>query len=73
MFQKDIFINRQSYKNQKNGKLMGRRVTIMIDEENFKKLHILQSKLLKQTNASVSFSKVLNETIAMGLKKMNNI
>ena len=73
MLQKDILINRQSYKNQKNGKFMGRRVTIMIDEENFKKLRILQSKLLKQTDSSVSFSKVLNETVAIGLKKVNNI
>jgi len=48
---------------------MSRRVTIMIDEENYKKLRILQSKLLKQTNSSVSFSKVLNETVAIGLKK----
>ena len=69
MFQKDIFVNQQSYMNQKNGKDMSRRVTIMIDEENFKKLRILQSKLLKQTDSSVSFSKVLNETVAIGLKK----
>jgi len=48
---------------------MGRRVTIMIDEDNFKKLRILQSKLLKETDSSVSFSKVLNETVATGLKK----
>ena len=73
MLQKNISINQQSYKNQKNGKFMGRRVTIMIDEENFKKLRILQSKLLKQTDSSVSFSKVLNETVAIGLKKVNNI
>ena len=52
---------------------MGRRVTIMIDEENFRKLRILQSKLLKQTDSSVSFSKVLNETVTIGLKKVNNI
>ena len=68
-----LIINRQSYKNQKNGEFMGRRVTIMIDEDNFKKLRILQSKLLKETDSSVSFSKVLNETVATGLKKMNNI
>ena len=73
MLQKYIFVNRQSYKNQKNALFMGRRVTIMIDEENFKKLRILQSKLLKQTELSVSFSKVLNETVAIGLKKSNNI
>ena len=48
---------------------MSRRITVMIDDENFKKLRILQSKLLKQTEASVSFSKVLNETISDCLKK----
>ena len=52
---------------------MSRRITIMIDDENFKKLRILQSKLLKQTDSSVSFSKVLNETISNCLKKVNNI
>ena len=44
----------------------------MLDDENFKKLRILQSKLLKQTDSSVSFSKVLNETISGCLKKMSN-
>jgi len=49
---------------------MGRRITIMIDDENFKKLRILQSKLLKQTDSSVSFSRVLNDTISNCLKKV---
>ena len=69
IFHKDVFVNRQSYKNQKNCVYMSRRITIMIDDENFKKLRILQSKLLKQTDSSVSFSKVLNETVAAGFKK----
>ena len=49
---------------------MGRRITIMIEDENFKKLRILQSKLLKQTDSSVSFSRVLNDTISNCLKKV---
>lgn len=49
---------------------MGRRITIMIDDENFKKLRILQSKLLKQTDSSVSFSRVLYDTISNCLKKV---
>ena len=50
---------------------MGRRITIMIDDENFKKLRIIQSKLLRKTNSSVSFSRVLNDTISNCLKKVN--
>ena len=51
---------------------MGRRITIMVDDENFKKLRIIQSKLLRKTNSSVSFSRVLNDTISNCLKKQNN-
>ena len=49
---------------------MGRRITVMVDDENFRKLRILQSKLLKQTDSSVSFSRVLNDTISDCLKKV---
>jgi len=42
----------------------------MVDDENFKKLRILQSKLLKQTDSSISFSRVLNDTISNCLKKV---
>lgn len=49
---------------------MGHRITVMVDDENFKKLRILQSKLLKQTDSSVSFSRVLNDTISNCLKKV---
>jgi len=51
---------------------MGHRITVMVDDENYKKLRILQSKLLIQTNSSVSFSRVLNDTINNCLKKVND-
>jgi hypothetical protein len=48
---------------------MARRVTVMIDEDNLKKLRILQAKLLRETNSSVSFSKVLNDVVSKCFKK----
>ena len=50
---------------------MGRRITIMVDDDNFKKLRLIQAKLIKQSVSSVSFSKVLNDTITECLKKNN--
>ncbi|MDH3657286.1 MAG: hypothetical protein OEM77_04030 [Nitrosopumilus sp.] len=47
---------------------MSKRITIMLDVDNLKKLHLLQAKLIKETNSSVSFSKVLNETISKAIK-----
>lgn len=39
------------------------------DDDNFKKLHTIQAKLIKQSVSSVSFSKILNDTISQCLKK----
>ncbi len=47
---------------------MAQRITIMLDDELAKKLRILQAKLIKESTKSVSFSKVLNETVKQGLK-----
>ena len=47
---------------------MARRVTIMLDDDLAKKLREKQSKLIKESTSSVSFSRVLNETIRKGLK-----
>jgi len=46
---------------------MSKRITIMIDDENVKKLRNLQAKLIKESEKSVSFSRVLNEIIKKGL------
>jgi len=47
---------------------MGKRVTIMIDDDIAKKLHLIQAKAIQSTTSSVSFSKVLNEVIRKELK-----
>jgi len=47
---------------------MGKRVTVMIDDDLIKKLREKQSKLIKASTDSISFSRVLNETIRKSLK-----
>jgi len=47
---------------------MAKRVTIMIDDDIAKKLHLIQAKAIQSTTNSVSFSKVLNEVIRKKLK-----
>ena len=47
---------------------MGKRVTIMIDEDLDKKLRIRQAKIIQHEQASYSYSKVLNETLRKVLK-----
>ena len=48
---------------------MSKRITIMLDDDLVKKLHELQAKQIKESAKSVSFSKVLNETVRANLKK----
>lgn len=47
---------------------MTKRITIMLDEDLFKKLRILQSKKIVQTEKSISFSKIINDTLRKSLK-----
>ena len=47
---------------------MAKRITIILDDDLLKKLHEIQAKQIKQTNKSVSFSRVLNETLRKRLK-----
>jgi len=47
---------------------MGKRVTIVLEDELLKKLHDIQAKLIKDSKANVSFSGVLNDTLRTGLK-----
>ena len=49
--------------------MMLNRITIMIDEELQKKLREKQAKIIKQENKSVSFSRVINDTLEECLKK----
>ena len=48
---------------------MTKRVTIMIDDDNDKKLRQKQAALIQKESMSVSFSKVLNDTLRSSLKK----
>lgn len=47
---------------------MGIRITIVVDEELHKKLREKHSKLIKISEKSVSFSRVVNETLRKGIK-----
>lgn len=42
---------------------MAKRITLLLDEDNNKKLHIIQAKLIKETSKSVSFSRVFNDVL----------
>ncbi len=48
---------------------MTKRVTIMIDDDNDKKLRDIQSKRIKESQSSVSYSRVLNDILTRSLKK----
>jgi len=48
---------------------MGRRITIVLDENIEKKLRLLQSRYVKKSVKSISFSRVLNMVLDEGLKK----
>ena len=48
--------------------MTGFRTTIILDEDNLKKLHVIQSKMIKDSAKSVSLSKVINGVIKRGLK-----
>ena len=48
---------------------MGKRVTIVLEDELIKKLHEIQARQIKESTGAVSFSEVINETLKKGLKK----
>jgi len=48
---------------------MSQRITIVMDDDVVKSLRQRQAKLIKDSPKSVSFSRVLNETLRNGLKK----
>jgi len=48
---------------------MGKRITIILDDDLLKKLHEIQAKQIKDSTKSVSFSRVLNEVVRKSLKK----
>jgi hypothetical protein len=44
------------------------RCTIMLEDDLVKKLHDIQAKLIKESQKSVSFSSVLNDTLRKSLE-----
>jgi hypothetical protein len=48
--------------------IMGKRVTVVLDDDLIKKLHEKQAKLIKESIESVSFSKIVNETLRKSVK-----
>ena len=48
--------------------LMAKRVTIMIDDDNDKKLRMLQAKHIQREQSSFSFSKTINQMLRKSLK-----
>ena len=47
---------------------MGRRVTIVIDEDLDKKIRLRQAKIIQQKQTSYSYSRALNEALRKVLK-----
>jgi len=47
---------------------MGRRITIVLEEDLLKKLREKQAKLLTKSVKSVSFSSVINDTLRKSIK-----
>ncbi|WP_185736611.1 hypothetical protein [Candidatus Nitrosopumilus sp. SW] len=47
---------------------MSRRITIVLDDDLYKKLREKQSKKTKEMAVSVSFSRMVNETLRKNLK-----
>jgi len=48
--------------------IMGKRITIVLDEDLVKKLREKQAKQIKESTNSVSFSRVVNEILHKGLE-----
>ncbi len=47
---------------------MSKRITIMIDDDLDKKLRLIQANAIQSTASSVSYSKIINETLRKKLK-----
>ena len=47
---------------------MGKRVTIMIDDDLDKKLRLIQANTIQKTHANFSYSRLINETIRKKIK-----
>ena len=48
---------------------MSQRITVVLDDEIVRSLRQKQARQIKNSTKSVSFSRVLNETLRIGLKR----
>ena len=49
---------------------MSKRITVVMDDDVVKALHLLQSKEISKTGTSVSFSRVVNSELRKKLNKL---
>jgi hypothetical protein len=47
---------------------MSKRITIVLDDDNIKKLREKQAKLIKEHAKSISFSRVINDVLRKNIK-----
>ena len=47
---------------------MSKRITIVLDDDNIKKLRTIQAKKIKESDKSVSFSRVMNDVLRKKLR-----
>ena len=47
---------------------MSKRTTIVLDDNLYKKIRIIQAKEILKINKSVSFSKIINKLLQKGIK-----
>ena len=47
---------------------MSKRITIVLDDDLYKKLRLRQAKMIAASTKSVSFSRVINQQLRKGLK-----
>lgn len=48
---------------------MSKRKTVMIDDDNDKKIRLLQAKLIRETSSTISYSYALNYILRNNLNK----
>ena len=65
----EFFKNFKLYSSNYFESIVLNRITIMIDSELQKKLREKQARMIKQESKSVSFSRVINETLEECFKK----
>lgn len=51
-----------------NNNVLAKRITVVIDDDIDGKLRQIQAKLIRKRQMSVSYSRVLNDTVRKGLK-----